>query len=190
MEDTAIDVQTLYLVRHGRTLLNAQGRLRGRADPPLDATGSAQAARTAAALRDVGAAAVVSSPLRRAWQTAEAIADAARVSHLVDEGLNDRDYGPQTGRIRSEVAAQWGSLDDAPGVEPADELLRRTEAAVGALCERFAPHPLIVVTHDALIRALLLSLDPGLNPQVETASWQVLRREDRGLVVERLDQSA
>jgi probable phosphoglycerate mutase len=61
----------LILVRHGRTAANASGLLLGRADPPLDEVGVAQAAGVAAELRDVYR--VVTSPLARTRATAEAL---------------------------------------------------------------------------------------------------------------------
>lgn len=56
----------VLLVRHGRTALNAQGRLRGLSDPPLDEVGLAEAARLAAALAPECATVVLCSPLPRA----------------------------------------------------------------------------------------------------------------------------
>lgn len=71
------------LIRHGRTALNAEGRLRGLADPELDDTGLAEAQATAAALAPAGLSLVLSSPLRRATRTAEIIAQAAGAAHPV-----------------------------------------------------------------------------------------------------------
>jgi len=68
---------TIYLVRHGRTALNAQGRFRGRQNPPLDDQGYLDAAAPARALMGTGIEAVYASPLRRTMQTAEFVARAA-----------------------------------------------------------------------------------------------------------------
>jgi hypothetical protein len=70
-------VAVVYLVRHGRTALNAGGLLRGRSDPALDEVGCGEAAALGGLLRDVELAGVVTSPLLRARQTAEAIAVAS-----------------------------------------------------------------------------------------------------------------
>ncbi|MCI1749459.1 MAG: histidine phosphatase family protein [Acidipropionibacterium sp.] len=145
MNDT-VAPQLIYLVRHGRTHLNAEGRLRGRADPQLDDTGRHEAARTAAALTGSGIVGVVTSPLARAVQTAVAIEGRLHVQHVVDPRLADRDYGPQTGRTEAEVAAEFGSLDAAPGVEPSADLARRAMAALSEAAGRFAPDPVAVVS--------------------------------------------
>lgn len=66
--------QNLYLVRHAQTALNAAGRLRGLADPPLDDVGEAEAERLAAVLATTGVAVVISSRLERddgRWSVAE-----------------------------------------------------------------------------------------------------------------------
>src|SRR5579872_4764624 len=87
----------VYLVRHGQTPLNESGVLRGLADPPLDETGRRQAERLGAALGPRGLAAVFSSPLVRARQTAQPVGDQAGLEVAVDQCLLDRDYGPWTG---------------------------------------------------------------------------------------------
>ena len=77
----------VLLVRHGRTALNAENRLRGRLDPDLDEVGRAEVQAIAAELAAMKPTRVVSSPLRRAVQTAEAIARQAGVRVVVDNGL-------------------------------------------------------------------------------------------------------
>ena len=67
----------IYLARHGQTPLNESGVLRGLADPPLDETGQDQAQRLGARLGPLGLWAVISSPLLRARQTAQPVAERA-----------------------------------------------------------------------------------------------------------------
>ncbi|MGD8167291.1 histidine phosphatase family protein [Herbiconiux sp. P16] len=183
MTDTAPDDasrQTLYLARHGRTTLNAEGRLRGLADPPLDDIGLAEAARLGEALAREAArpgrrpiALVLSSPLQRAVSTAAAIAAAVGAPHRTDERFNDRDYGPWTGHLKSDVVAEFGSVDAAPGVEPTAAVLARALPALEDV--RAAGATVVVVTHDAVIRPLLRSIDPTLGTiAVPTASWAEL----------------
>ncbi|MCX7520862.1 histidine phosphatase family protein [Microbacterium sp. STN6] len=169
--------QHVYLVRHGQTALNAEGRLRGLANPPLDGIGLAEAKALAGVLAAKGPVRVVSSPLARAARTAGIIAEAAGVGCSVDERFNDRDYGPQTGNIKAEVIAQWGTVDDAPGVEPLEDVLARARPELDALLDGPEGDPVIVVTHDAVIRPLIAELDStktGL--EVPTGSWNDLVR--------------
>jgi broad specificity phosphatase PhoE len=185
--------QHVYLVRHGETSLNADGRLRGLADPELNERGESQARTVAEALAKVDADIVVSSPLQRAVHTAAAIADRAGITHQVDDRFNDRDYGRWTGAVKSEVVAQWGSVDTAPGVEPMETVLARCQPALeewGAWAESHH-RAVIVVTHDAVIRPLLARIAPTLPAvSVPTASYQVLRYDTGIWSVELTDQQA
>ncbi|GAA4392811.1 histidine phosphatase family protein [Tsukamurella soli] len=179
--------QHLFLARHGRTALNAEGRLRGLADPPLDPVGEAEAMRLAQSLVGCGAVLVVSSPLQRAVRTAEIIATTLGIERRVDQHLNDRDYGPQTGEIKEEVVARWGSVDAAPGVEPVATVLARVRPEIDALLDTpVSPGPgraagvppaVIAVTHDAVIRPLIASIDPDVRVDAPTASYAELVRD-------------
>lgn len=169
--------QHIYLVRHGQTTLNAEGRLRGLANPPLDEIGIAEARAVAEALADKGASRVVSSPLERAARTARIIAEAGGVEQSVDERFNDRDYGPQTGQVKTEVIARWGSVEQAPGVEPFADVLARARPALDALLDDTHGDPVIVVTHDAVIRPLIADIDPTqADLEAPTGSWNDLVR--------------
>jgi broad specificity phosphatase PhoE len=183
--------QHVYLVRHGETSLNADGRLRGLANPELNERGERQAHAVAVALATVDAGVVVSSPLQRAVRTAAAIADHARTTHQIDDRFNDRDYGQWTGAVKSEVIAEWGSVDAAPGVEPTAAVLSRSAPALdewGAWAES-RHKAVVVVTHDAVIRPLLARIAPTLPAvSVPTGSYQVLRYETGIWSVELTDQ--
>ena len=96
----------VYLARHGQTPLNESGVLRGQADPPLDETGLGQAQRLRAALGPLGLWAIISSPLLRARQTAQPVAERAGLEVTTGQCLVDRDYGQWTGISRDAVVAQ------------------------------------------------------------------------------------
>jgi broad specificity phosphatase PhoE len=155
-------VDRVYLARHGQTALNADGRLRGLSDPPLDDVGRAEVLRLAEELAGYTPTVVISSPLQRAVSTATAIGAAANIPVVVDTRLVDRDYGPWTGRPRAEVEQRFGSVDDAPGVEPAAALAARALAAWTELTSEYRDGPLVMVSHDAFNTALLHALDAGL----------------------------
>jgi broad specificity phosphatase PhoE len=83
----------VYLARHGQTLLNESDVFRGLADPPLDEAGHDQARRLGEALGPQGLVAVIASPLLRARQTAQPVAERAGLVVATDQCLVDRDYG-------------------------------------------------------------------------------------------------
>jgi probable phosphoglycerate mutase len=172
-------VGRVYLARHGQTAFNADGRLRGLSDPPLDETGIAEVSRLADVLAAKQPTVVISSPLQRAVATAEAIGAAAGVSTRADNRLNDRDYGPQTGLRRADVEHQYGSVDSAPGVESLMALADRARRGFFALVADLSSDPVVMVSHDAFNKALLGQLDPSLAPlQQQTACWNQLSLVD------------
>lgn len=183
------EVDRVYVARHGQTALNADGRLRGLSDPPLDDVGIGEVQLLAQVLAAKHPSVVISSPLSRAVATANAIAQAAHVTSVVDARLNDRDYGPWTGKVKAEVLEQFGSLDAAPGVEPIGAVSERMKAAFFELLDEFRAGPLVLVSHDATNRALLGALDPSLTDIGQrTACWNQLSRVDGAWRVEAYDQ--
>jgi broad specificity phosphatase PhoE len=176
------DPVVVYLIRHGRTSLNAAGVLRGHLDPPLDAVGRTEAGALGRLFESVPLGALVCSPLQRAVQTAEPIAAATGVSVETDDRLVDRDYGPWAGSARAEIERQFGSLDAAPGVEPTYAFALRVSAAMLGLATSRAPGPVAVVAHDAVNRYALAALVPGIGdpeaiPQ-RTGCWNRLEYRD------------
>jgi broad specificity phosphatase PhoE len=174
----------LFLLRHGRTGLNAGGQLRGRLDVPLDEVGMAEADRLGDTFSTVGLAVVLSSPLQRAATTAAAVARRHGLQGETDGGLADRDWGPWAGHAESEMAARFGTAEAASGVEPFEQFLSRILEAVHRLTGRAGGGPVMAVAHDAVNRALLAHLVPGLGdpasiPQ-RTGCWNLLRLRSRG----------
>jgi broad specificity phosphatase PhoE len=179
---------TIFLCRHGQTVLNASGRLRGLSDPDLDAAGRQEAEALATTLAPTRPVAVVTSPLRRAVHTAEVIAAACALRVEVCTDLMDRDFGPHNGRLVGEVTATWGSVDNAPGVEPWESVLARAESALAKASTRTMNGRVVLVSHDAVNSALLASLDPGRWPEPSAVSQptgccNILQRDDDTWIV-------
>jgi broad specificity phosphatase PhoE len=173
-------VATVFVVRHGRTPLNAAGVLRGRIDTLLDEVGRAEARALGDVFRDVALATIFSSPLARAQDTAAAIAKST-ASHVdLDADLADRDYGEWAGHSLVSVEARFGSLDNAPGVEPLDQFVARVTSALTRAAEHASEAPVVVVAHDAVNRHALAALVGALGraediPQ-RTGCWNRLER--------------
>ncbi len=180
-----------YLCRHGRTPLNVAGRLRGHLDPELDLVGLTEARDLANLLAPLEVTRVVSSPLRRAQQTAAPIATAADLSVDLDGRFVDRSYGEFDGALAADVIATYGRVSAAPGVESTTSVFERARAALMELAEGSSAGPVVVVTHDAVIRALVENLDPGLAPAGlvprRTGSWNLIRYENNSWKLIRLD---
>lgn len=162
----------LLLLRHGQTELSVQRRYSGRGNPELTALGREQAAQAAQRLRtrdDVSA--VVSSPLGRARETAQAAADALGLAVSVHDGLTETDFGTWEGltfgeaRQRDpELHARW--LADTsvapPDGESFDAVHRRVRRARDELLTTHGAATVLVVTHVTPIKTLLrMALDSG-----------------------------
>lgn len=171
----------IYLLRHGRTELNAGGQLRGRLDVPLDEVGLAEAERLGELFASVPLVAVWASPLQRSMATAGAVASRRGLPVVAAPGLADRDYGEWAGRLESEVVGRFGSVDAAPGVEPLDAFVGRAVGALERLVDagRAAGGPVMAVAHDAVNRAVIAHLVPaaGAREQIPqpTGCWNLLR---------------
>ena len=177
----------VYLLRHGQTALNAAGALRGHLDPELDQRGVDQVKHLGDVLGRLSLRFVVSSPLRRAVETAAAVADRAGVPVETDKRFIDRDYGEWAGCRPSELVERFGSVDSAPGVEPIDLVLKRARSGLEDFADRVRAGAGVVVSHDVVNRLLLRSIDDSLGsleriPQ-DTACFNVLERRSGSWVV-------
>jgi broad specificity phosphatase PhoE len=91
----------LYLVRHGQTTWNKERKLQGATDIPLDEEGRKQAHNIRKTLGLERIDRVVSSPLSRAYETAEIIASQYNVGVAIEHGLKERSYGEYEGQLTS-----------------------------------------------------------------------------------------
>lgn len=149
----------IHLVRHGTTNWNLAGRLQGRTDIPLNDQGRLEAASAAAALQGEEYAALYTSPLQRARQTASIIAEQVKLPVHVEDGLIERAYGEWEGR---RLTGRARIADEASaGVEPAQSLRERAINCLTQLARRHFGQRLIVVSHGAWINALLYVLSDG-----------------------------
>lgn len=158
---------TILLARHGETDWNRAGRFQGHADPPLNETGRAQAAELAQELRAEELAAVYSSPLRRALETAEVVAGSHGLEAIPVAGLREVDVGSWSGLTRAEVEerfpdqfARWLAYgqgwDDG---ETYEEMGRRAVAALLELAVAHEGERVVAVTHGGPIRAAFAFAD-------------------------------
>ncbi|MBO4331127.1 MAG: histidine phosphatase family protein [Oscillospiraceae bacterium] len=156
---------TLYMIRHGQTVLNTRGALQGRSDFPLNEKGAEQAEQARRRFEERGIVfdRVYTSPLRRAVQTAELLARGAEI--VTDERLMEMDYGPYEGMdLRSpppELIAFFRDLINTPapeGMEP----LEAVTARLGSFLEQIkdAGGSILVSTHAIAMKGALEYLTP------------------------------
>lgn len=160
----------LLLVRHGESTGNAEGRLQGHSDFPLTPRGLEQARRLAARLSDVPIAAVYTSPLARAAQTAAAVAEPHGLPVLDLPGVQEYDMGPHVSglawrEIRDRYPDVWAALIDRtgpypkyPGEEGREAFRRRVAGALWGLADRHPGEFVVVVTHAGPIAVFCLEV--------------------------------
>jgi probable phosphoglycerate mutase len=165
----------IYLIRHGETAHNA-ARILQPAATPLSERGLAQAERVAARLVPAGLVRVLASDLRRAEQTAEAIAAASGAPLARDPDLAERNFGALRGRAYAELGFDPFAPDYAPPEGESWEAFHarvdRVWARVDAAA-RAAGGPIAVVTHGLVCRSVvsrLVALAPGLSP--DARGWR------------------
>jgi broad specificity phosphatase PhoE len=175
----------LIIARHGQTQANAEARLVGRMDPPLTELGLAQAAAMRAAV--AGASRVVTSPLLRARQTADALG----LPVTVDDRWIEVDYGIYDGRRQADVpAGLWATWRDDVSFAPegGESLLAvggRVCAASEELAEEATATDIVVVTHVSPLKAAVAwALEAGADVVwrmfVDLASVTRIAISDRG----------
>ena len=159
----------LILVRHGQTEWNQTERFRCRADVPLNDTGLQQAEATGQYIaRLYTPVAIYAGPLSRTVKTAGAIAKHFGLPVLVEPSLIDLDCGQWQGLTIEEVKKQWPielqawydtpKLVRLPGGETLEEARSRAMSFVRTLLVSFPEEAVVLVSHTALNRVILLSV--------------------------------
>lgn len=167
-----------YLIRHGETDWNLNGRWQGHADVPLNELGRAQAQRLAQRIRNHGPRfdVIISSDLQRAWETACVLGDVAGLQPYPLPALREIDVGSWSGLTGAEVHATDGdtyariqSGEDVArgGGERFLDLYTRVVSAIDQMVYHHPGQTLGVVTHGGVVRAVLLHAardKQGINP--------------------------
>lgn len=152
----------LIVWRHGRTAWNHSQRMQGQTDVDLDDVGIAQANEAALRLAVRRPTVIISSDLRRASRTAEALAAVTSLAIDLDPRLRERDFGPWQGLTTDEIRERYPDdylrLGTATpisntGIETVDDMAKRVGAALRDAAERAGPEgTAVVVTHGGAAR--------------------------------------
>jgi alpha-ribazole phosphatase len=150
-------VTHLCLIRHGQTDWNLEGRYQGQSDVPLNENGLEQARSLVDRLKDQTFAAVYSSDLMRAGQTAEYIAKHLELAVQIEPRLREIDQGEWEGVLVTEIKARYQQLwaqrtvDPAnvrpPGGETVGEVAARVYAALDDISRIFPTENVLIVSH-------------------------------------------
>ena len=147
----------LYCARHGKTDWNGLDRVQGRTDNPLNEEGIVQAEKLADACRHLGIDLIISSPMKRALTTAEAVAKTTGALLIVDERLIEQDYGIYEGEHRFcdgflENKRQFAY--SYPGGESMLRLAQRVYNFLDEVKEKYSDKTVMIVCHGGVLRSL------------------------------------
>lgn len=156
---------TLWLVRHGQTDWNVAGRYQGQADPPLNATGLAEAGQAAESMAHQPLAAIYTSDLQRAEQTAQVIARRAGMAYQLEPLLREVRLGDWEGQLYRHIEARYPQLIAARSQDPLDfrppngeslrEVAKRVWAVADRIAARYPGQQVTLVSHGLALAAIL-----------------------------------
>lgn len=158
----------LYLIRHGETELNAKGVYYGWTDCGLSEKGVVQAEKVAGMLKDVNFDAVISSPLKRARETAAIVGRCPGTEIVLDERLKELNFGSWEGKhyktIQDSDRQNWDLwVNDwkkvaPPAGESFTSMYRRVKQSIKEILEKYEGQTILVVTHQGCLRIIMCIL--------------------------------
>ncbi len=189
-----------YLIRHGQTAWNAQHKVMGRTDVPLDAIGEQQVEETAELMKTYEIDQIFSSPQLRAQQTAQKIAIPHKLPVNTDERLCEMDFPRWVGKmgdalVKDEIyiARKKDIVNFShPEVESLKSLMERTKIFLSE-CEKKGGN-IAIVTHLDVVRAFLLHMlnephEKFYQFMIQNASCTILKKQDSGWILELMNYS-
>jgi len=148
----------IYLIRHGETDWNVLGKLQGQEDVELNISGRKQASELARYFETEILDVIVSSPLKRAYETARIITDKKSVSAIqVVDKLVERSYGDAEGLLPEERLIKFPD-GIVPGQEDFELLRKRAMHALHKIATDYHGKKILVVSHGGIIYTILYSL--------------------------------
>ena len=147
----------LYVARHGQTQWNLENKILGRTDLPLNAHGRQQAALLAEKVNGLGLDLIISSPLLRARETAQTVADHLAIPVIVDQRLIEQDFGIFEGKNHKEPDYLENKKQFAcryPGGESALDVAHRVYGFLEEVKELYPEKTILVVCHRCICRII------------------------------------
>ncbi len=149
----------IYTVRHGQTEWNKKGLYQGKTDVPLNEEGKKQAMLVKEKLKDKKIDLIISSPLKRAKETAEIISD-GKIKIITDSLIVERGLGEYEGShvndngYNANFYWNYKLNSDEKGVESVRDLLDRAQLFLDKIKQEYDNKNILIVSHGATIRAI------------------------------------
>ncbi len=153
------------LVRHGQTDWNLEGRFQGQSDLPLNQIGRAEARSLAGQLRDQSFAAIFTSDLVRAKETAEIIGEEMGLQVTQEPRLREINQGEWEGQFVEDIIARNAELWDQRTIDPANfhppggesvtEVAERIQAAMRNIAKLYPTGSVLIVSHGLALATII-----------------------------------
>ena len=141
-----------YFLRHGETDWNLSQRAQGQTDVPLNAAGRTQAQAMRAIVQDIGVKTICTSPLVRAFETANILNETIQGEIQIVDNLKECCWGVGEGQIKGRWYDKWRRGGDLAGAEPYSAFIER--ALNGINQALVAPGPVLIVAHGGIYWAI------------------------------------
>lgn len=156
----------IFLLRHGETNWNSEGRLQGHQDIPMNEKGIQQVQKAGELLlhKKEKIDKIISSPLLRAKQSAKIVASQLgypKEDIIIEPGFIERDFGLGEGLTLEERKQKFPLEYVYPNMESLENLCKRAEAAITKCVKEYYGQNLLIVSHGAILRAVLTAVTKG-----------------------------
>lgn len=158
----------IFLLRHGETEWNIEKVFRGRAEVPLTENGKMQAKFAAEHLKGKGIKAIYTSPLIRAKETADIVAEVLNLKCISDERITGLNFGEWQGRPYSEIEKEYPDEFrkyktaphefKSPNGETLDEAMKRSLNLLTDIESKYQDGKVLIVTHRVICKLMLLGI--------------------------------
>ncbi len=171
----------IYIARHGQTEWNKLNKICGLTDVDLTALGREQAGKLAEDLKDKNISVIISSPLKRAMDTAGYVSGETGVPVMIDERLIEQNYGEFEGTDRKGAGFLENKRNFAyryPNGESMMQVAHRTYGLLDEIKEKYAGNDVLLVCHGGVARVMRtyfmdMTNDEFFNYSMENASYEV-----------------
>nr|WP_249308211.1 histidine phosphatase family protein [Lederbergia citrea] len=148
------------MIRHGETDWNALGKIQGKTDIPLNKNGIQQAQECREFLKDSKWDVIITSPLKRAKQTAEIINEGLNVPLIEMDNFSERYFGDAEGMTLEERLTAYPDKN-YPNQEDRLSFINRIMAGIKTINQKYGNRKVLLVVHGAVINAILATLSNG-----------------------------
>jgi broad specificity phosphatase PhoE len=194
-----------YIVRHGQTNWNIQGKTQGHGNSDLTESGESQAKQLAESLVDHNIDYVFTSDLGRAVQTAEIVGNRLGLKVEKTDGLREMGFGVWEGLLIKEIQKDYAEvyntwrnephLVNIPGGETLHIIKERVDKFIEGINEKYDNKRIVLITHSITLRVMLLSfLNSGMENvyriKQDNTALNIVEFKDYGPVVEKMNDTS